>query len=151
MIGLSTVVLAVALASPAAQPPDPAPALQQQARVLLNDYSQKDVPGILAMLGDGPVLFMGTDISEVATSRVAIQGLLNNDFKGWTTSRFGPFKNFFVRSSGDMATALFDVPWAATTNGTTHTFTIRLATVWQNTSHGWKLVQVLNAVATDRM
>ena len=150
MISLSALMLVAALAASPPQPPrDPAPALQQQVRVLLNDYSQKDVPGILAMLGAGPVLFMGTDVSEVASSRAAIQQLLDNDFKGWTTSRFGPFKNFFVRSSGDMATALFDVPWTATMNGQNHTFTIRLATVWQNTAQGWRLVQALNAVATD--
>lgn len=136
-------------ASPAPHPRDLAPALQQQARVLLNDYSHKDAPGIIGMLGDGPVLFMGTDVSEVASSRASIKELLENDFKGWTTSSFGPFKSFFIRSSGDMATALFDVPWAATMNGTTRTFTIRLATVWQNTPQGWRLVQALNAVATE--
>jgi ketosteroid isomerase-like protein len=145
MFGIASLLFTVLISAPSHAPSTDAPALKQQISALLGKYAHKDVAGIMAMLDDGPVLFMGTDLSEVEPSRDGIKRLLNSDFKRWDSSRFGTYKDFFVRSSGDMATAFFDVPWEAKTKGSSHTFDIRLATVWHRTAHGWRLMQLLNA------
>jgi hypothetical protein len=74
---------------------------------------------------------------------------LKNDFKLWDSSQFGEFKDFYVRSSGNIATAFFDVPWEATMKGQSRHFIIRMATVWHKSAGKWKLAQVLNAVPTN--
>ena len=115
---------------------------------MLDDYSHKNVDGIMQMLDARNVVMMGTDIAEVAASRNAVETLLRNDFKLWDTSQFGRFKDFYVQSSPTMATAFFDVPWQATTGGQTRTFTIRLVTTWRKVGQNWKLTQILNTVPT---
>lgn len=148
MFAISSLLLTALLSAPAQTPSANAvtPALKRQVRALLDDYAHKNIPGIMAMLDEGPVLFMGTGESEVAPSRASIRRFLSNDFKLWDSSQFGAYSDFFVRCSGDMASAFLDVPWQAAENGKTRRFTIRLATVWHRSAHGWKLMQMLNAV-----
>jgi hypothetical protein len=121
---------------------------KQRVRVLLDDYSRKDVAGIIRMLDERNVMMMGTDISEVASSKKTVEALLENDFRLWDTSRFGEIRNFYVESSDTMATAFFDVPWEASTGSQSRRFIIRLVTTWRKSGGDWKLTQILNTVPT---
>lgn len=148
MIRFTAMLLAAVLASAAAPAlAAPAPAsLTQSIRALLDAYAAKDVSGVMSELDSGPVAIMGTALPEVAVTPEEIRALLTNDFKGWDSSRFGEPSALYVRTSGDMAGVMFDVPWVATTHGTDHRFIIRIASLWHRSGGTWKLVHLLNSV-----
>ncbi len=122
---------------------------QSIVRQLLEDYSRKDVGAVLQMLDEKPVM-MGTDLVEVASSKDTVAKLLTDDFNGWDSSEFGPFKDFFVQQTGGMASVLCDVPWTAQSHGHKTIFVIRLATMWHRVNGRWRLAHMLNAVASTR-
>ncbi len=123
--------------------------LRTQISRLLQRYQQKDISGVLGMLDTEGVLMMGTDVSEVATSRHAIEQLLRSDFMRWDSSSFGTAQIIFMRASGSIATAYFDVPWTATNRLQKRLYVIRMATTWHKIGKRWKLAQLTNSVPTN--
>lgn len=115
---------------------------------LLALYSHKDIIGVMSLVGDGNIVVMGSDLSEVCTNRQQVEEMLRNDFQLWDSAFFGDLRNMFIQRSGDLVTAFFDVPFTLRRDGNEQSVVIRFATVWRKTRNGLKLVQSSNTVPT---
>jgi len=103
---------------------------------------------VMNLVGPDAVLLMGSDLSEVCTTRAQAEELLQNDFRLWDSSSFGEVRHVFTEKSGSLVTAFFEVPFTFKRGGDEHTVVIRFTTVWRKTPGGLKLVQSANTVPT---
>ncbi|MEO8727412.1 MAG: nuclear transport factor 2 family protein [Acidobacteriaceae bacterium] len=122
--------------------------LSSTLRKFLDLYAHKDVSGLMAMVADRDVLAMGSDISEVCTSRAQIQQLLEDDFKLWDSATFGSPERVFSQRSGNLVTAFFDAPFTLRRGGGEQTVTVRFAMVWKQTPQGLRMLQNANTTPT---
>lgn len=122
--------------------------LQSRIREFLDLYSKKDVAGIMNLVANDDVLVMGSDLSEICTSREQVEALLRNDFQLWDSASFGKPAQLYTRQSGSLTTAFFDVPFTLHRGANEQTLVIRFATVWKKTKQGLKLVQSTNTTPT---
>ena len=102
----------------------------------------------MKLVADDEILVMGSDLSEVCSSRAQVEELLRNDFMLWDSSSSGALGPVSTQRSGELVTAFFDVPFMLRRGGNEQTVVIRFATVWKKTPHGLKLVQSANTTPT---
>jgi ketosteroid isomerase-like protein len=122
--------------------------LQSRIRQLLDLYARKDAAGVMKLVADEQVLVMGSDLSEISTSREQTADLFRDDFKLWDSSSFGALGKIYSHTSGNLVTAFFDVPFMFRRGKSEQTVVIRFATVWKKTRRGLELVQSLNTTPT---
>jgi hypothetical protein len=122
--------------------------LSVKIRFLLNHYAQKDVAGMMSLLSDGNVLIIGSDLSEVCTTKEQAEKLFRSDFKLWDSSSFGLIGKVYTQQAGDMITAFFDVPFTFLRGQNSQTVVVRFATVWKKSPQGLRLVQSMNTTPT---
>jgi ketosteroid isomerase-like protein len=122
--------------------------LEGRIHEFLDLYSQKDVAGAMNLVSDDGVVVMGSDLSEVCTSREQVEELLRNDFQLWDSASFAQPVHVYTSRSESLITEFFDVPFTLRRGGNEQTLVIRFATVWKKTKQGLKLVQSTNTTPT---
>ncbi len=141
-----SVLLIFTLAQPAAAATPPG--LDSSIAQFLDLYSKKDISGLMNLLADDDLLIMGSDLSEVCTTREQVRQLLHDDFQLWDSATFEKPVKLYSVQSGSLITAFFDVPLSIRSGTRQHTLTVRFSTVWKKTSQGLKLVQSSNTTPT---
>lgn len=117
-------------------------------RFLLDHYAQKDVTAMMSLLSDRDVLIIGSDLSEICTTKEQAEKLFRSDFKLWDSSSFGLVSKIYTQQAGDMVTAFFDVPFTYLRGQNSQTVVVRFATVWKKSPQGLRLVQSMNTTPT---
>ena len=97
---------------------------------------------------DGAIVF-GTGVEEVCRGRTEIERLLREDFALWDAATFGDVRNLACEEVGGLATAFFEVGFTAVSARRARSFVLRFATAWRVHDEEWRLVQSMNAVATE--
>jgi ketosteroid isomerase-like protein len=124
-------------------------AIKAGVRRLLKAYSDKDLPGVMALVAPDEILMMGSDLAEISDTREKVEAILKDDFLLWTTASFGHIAALSIKSSGGLASAFYEVPFTVKRgSGRPETLVVRFATVWRLQNGEWKLIQLMNAVPT---
>ena len=148
ILGFSLSIILVMFCSGAWGASTPQDNLPSRLREFLDMYARKDIVGLMSLVGDDSMVVMGSDLSEVCTSRPQVEELLRNDFRLWDSASFGPLSRVFIHQSRNTMSAFFDVPFTMRRGGNEQTVVVRFATVWGRTARGLKLIQSMNTVPT---
>lgn len=148
MLRFSLLLLLTIFCTGALRASTPGDDLPSRLREFLDLYASKDIPGLMNLVGDDSLVVMGSDLSEVCTTRSQVEELLRNDFRLWDSASFGTLSRVFTHQSRNTITAFFDVPFTMRRGANEQTVVVRFATVWSRTASGLKLIQSMNTVPT---
>lgn len=113
-------------------------------------YQAKDVTGITDLFSKGELMFFGTDSAEVLKNASDVQKEFKADSELVGSAKLGTIRNLSIQvaSSGDLASAVYEVPGDLVTADKSSHALIRFAMTFKKEKNVWKIVQGEGAVAT---
>jgi ketosteroid isomerase-like protein len=126
-------------------------AVEAQIVKFLDAYAAKDWEPIKSVVStSSEFLLFGTDSAEVIKSAADFETQIKTDWQLFESPKHGELRNLSIQiaNGGDLASAVYEVPFDAAIGGQNMHLLFRFATTWKKENNEWRMIQGALAAAT---
>ncbi len=113
----------------------------------LDDYSRRDIESCMnAVAASTPVLMFGTNENEVMKTPDEIRSAFERDFDSMADTRWGKYRNVYVRAASTLACVIIEAPISYQSEGKRVETLFRYALTVVREGNQWKICAGLTSV-----